>query len=77
MDSISLLSAKSKLTEFQWKIFIDHLFAKAPNMMRLISSIVAHSDHRNKKVVSDHYPGICMTFAVLLRETKRCVVCSH
>ena len=60
-----------KLTDFQWKSFTQDLSVKAPIMLRLIS-IVAHSDHHNKKKVgSAHHPGICMAFAILLKERNR------
>ena len=61
-----------KLTDFQWKSFTKDLSVKAPILLRLISSIVAHSDYRNKrKVGSAHDPGICMALAVLLKERNR------
>ena len=64
--------AVDKLTDFQWENFTQCLSVKAPIMWHLISSIVAHNDYRNKKKVgSAHHPGICMAFAVLLKERNR------
>lgn len=61
-----------KFDTFQWKSCIEHLSLKAPTLLHLLSTIVSHSDHRNaKKVQSAHYPGICMTVAVLLKERNR------
>ena len=61
-----------KLSSFQWKTFTHNLSVKAPILLRLLSFVVAHSDHRNKKKVdSAHHPGICMAFAILLKERNR------
>lgn len=61
-----------KFPTFQWKSLIEHLSSIAPTLFRLLSTISSHSDHRNKKEVdSAHYPGICMTAAVLLKERNR------
>lgn len=61
-----------KFPTFQWKSLIEHLSSIAPTLFRLLSTISSHSDHRNKKKVdSAHYPGICMTAAVLLKERNR------
>ena len=68
------------LETFEWKMYINELSTKAPYLLQLISTIVCHSDHRNKtimKVNEAHYPGISMACAVLLKETGRCVVCSQ
>ena len=59
-------------TTFRWKDCIEDLSLRAPTLLSLLSSIVSHSDHRNeKKIESAHYPGICMTTAVLLKERNR------
>ena len=64
--------AVDKFPMFQWKSLIEHLLSTAPTLFRLLSTISSHSDHRNKKKVdSAHYPGICMTAAVLLKERNR------
>ena len=61
-----------KFPTFQWKSLIEHLLSTAPILFRLLSTISSHSDHRNKKKVdSAHYPGICMTAAVILKERNR------
>ena len=49
----------NQLAAFQWISLKEHLSAKAPLLFSLFSSIVSHSDHRNKeKADSAHYPGI-------------------
>lgn len=62
----------NQLAAFQWISLKEHLSAKAPLLFSLFSSIVSHSDHRNKeKADSAHYPGICMATAILLEERNR------
>ena len=57
---------------FEWKKLIENLTQKAPTLFHVLSSIVAHSDRRNKKKLDTaHYPGLCMTVAVLLKERNR------
>lgn len=57
---------------FQWKTYIDILSTRAPTLLQLLSTIIAHSDRRNKiKMNEAHYPGICMASAVLLKERNR------
>ena len=57
---------------FEWKEIIENLSQKAPTLFHVLSSIVAHSDRRNKKKVNTaHYPGLCMTVGVLLKERNR------
>lgn len=57
---------------FEWKKIIENLSQEAPTLFHVLSSIVAHSDHRNKKKVNTaHYPGLCMTVGVLLKERNR------
>ena len=64
--------ATDQYASFQWKNFIEEISKKAPTLFRVLSSIVAHSDHRNKKKVhTAHHPGLCMTVAVLLKERNR------
>lgn len=63
---------KIQLAAFQWTSFKEHLSAKAPLLLSLFSTIISHSDHRNKeKAHSAHYPGICMATAILLKERNR------
>ena len=60
------------MVNFQWSALIDDLSVKAPILYRILSSVVAHSDSRNKvKLDAAHAPGLCMTTAVLLKERKR------
>ena len=64
--------AIDKYTTFQWKDFIEHLSETAPTLFFILSSVVAHSDRRNKKKLNtSHYPGLCMAIAVLLKERNR------
>ena len=45
---------------------------KAPTLLRLLSTIVQHNDHRNTSKRGDrHNPGISMAMAVLLKERNR------
>lgn len=53
---------------FEWKKLIENLTQKAPTLFHVLFSIVSHSDQRNKKLDIAHYPGLCMTVAVLLKE---------
>lgn len=61
-----------KLAEFKWMDLINELKCDAPLLLDIISSLVSHSDSRNKtKAGPAHYPGICSTVAVLLKERNR------
>ena len=61
-----------EMRNFKWNCLIDELSSKAPTLYRILYSLVSHSDHRNKKKVAEaHFPGICMTCAVLLKERNR------
>ena len=65
------LSAKD-LMEFQWERMIGELEEKAPLFLRICSSIVSINDHRNRqKFGANHYPGICMATAIILKERNR------
>ena len=45
---------------------------KASTLHHILSSVVTHSDSRNKvKFDTAHFPGICMTVAVLLEERNQ------
>ena len=60
------------LGEFNWELMVDELQAKAPTLLRVLSTICAHNDHRNqKKCGSMHYPSICMAASVILKEQNR------
>lgn len=62
----------NEMVNFQWSTLIDDLSVKAPTLYRILSSVVAHSDSRNKvKLDATHAPGLCMTTAVLLKERNR------
>ena len=51
---------------------VSELKQKCPILFRLFSYIVRHTDHRNaSKQGEKHYPGICMTTAILLKERNR------
>lgn len=58
--------------DFNWLWFIEDLATRAPLLLSLFTSVVSHSDDRNEtKRESAHYPGICMTAAILLKERNR------
>ena len=60
------------LAVFDWKIFVEDLQNKAPNIFQILSTIASHGDHRNKTKVGDaHNPGICMAAAAVLKERNR------
>ena len=62
----------SHLTDFKWSELVSELEARAPLLLKALSSVVARNDHRNQsKVGTSHYPGICMAAAVLLKERNR------
>jgi len=53
---------------FEWKTFVEDLKKKAPTLHAVFSCIVSRSDqHPN----STHYPGLCMSVAILLKERNR------
>ena len=61
-----------KFSTFQWSTFISDLSVKAPTLLKILSSIVTHSDHRNKqKVNTAYHPGVCMAAGILLNERNR------
>ncbi len=65
-------SPVDQLHKFSWKELIHELTLKAPKLLKILTTIVARNDHRNKhKIGSAHYPGICMAAAVLLKERNR------
>ena len=59
---------------FEWKI-IENLSQEVSTLFYVLSSI---SDHRNKKKVNTaHYPCLCMTVVVLLKERDVWSAISH
>jgi hypothetical protein len=60
----------TELATFEWTKLIESLKQKAPTLFRVLFSIVAHSDVRNKMDTA-HYPGLCMTVAAVLKERNR------
>lgn len=59
----------SKCSAFEWSTFIDEVTQKAPNLIRILSSIVSANDARKNMVF--HIPGLCMAVAVLLKERNK------
>ncbi len=58
-----------------WKQAVSELQRKSPILLKLIQTIVGHSDYRNlHKRGESHYPGMCMATAILLKErnTRMC-----
>ena len=48
-----------EFSTFQWSTFISDLSRKAPMLLKILSSIITHSDHRNKqKANTAHHPGL-------------------
>ena len=73
-DNISLFRniPLEQMEEFEWAQCIEELQKKAPTLLRLLSTIVQHNDHRNTSKRGDrHSPGINMAVAVLLKERNR------
>ena len=57
---------------FKWSNFVSDLSLKAPTLLKILSSIITHSDHRNKqKTDTAHHPGLCMATSILLNERNR------
>ena len=51
---------------------VRELEAQAPLLLKALSSIVTHNDHRSvSKVGASHFPVICMAAAVILKERNR------
>ena len=62
----------ASLADFRWEILISELEEKAPLLLRIFQLMVSMNDHRNQhKGGVQHYPGICMAMAVLLKERNR------
>ena len=61
-----------EMAAFSWGKCIRELQSTAPVLLQLLLGIVSHSDHRNQeKLGEQHYPGICMAVATLLKERNR------
>ena len=61
-----------KCSTFQWSSFVQDLSSKAPTLLKILSSIATHSNHRNKhKLNTAHHPGICMAASILLKERNK------
>lgn len=61
-----------QMVDFRWSTFAEDLAMKAPTLDHILSSVISHSDARNKsKVDTAHIPGKCMMAAVLLKERNR------
>jgi hypothetical protein len=55
-----------KCSTFQWSLFMEYLSSEAPTFLKILTSIVTHSDHRNQQKVSTaHHPGICMAAGII------------
>ena len=64
--------ATSDLQNFKWETYVKELESKSPTLLRLLMYLVSHSDHRNEvKKSTHHYPAVCMTAAVVLKERNR------
>ena len=51
------------MSTFQWSKLVDELSLNAPTLLHFLSTIVTHSDHRNKlKVASAYDPGCYLLF---------------
>ena len=61
-----------ELANFKWKDIVADLQLKAPLLFTILHEIAARNDNRNVvKVGAAHYPGICTTTAILLKERSR------
>ena len=59
-----------------FRISVEALFedltAKAPTLLKVLSSIVTYNDHHKKKPVEvAHHPCLCMAVSILLKERNR------
>ncbi len=62
----------TSLANIKWVEFIAELGSKAPILLQSIFFLVSVNDTRNTtKVGAVHFPGICATVAVLLKERCR------
>lgn len=64
-----------QLKEFTWEMLISEVQTRAPILLKLLSTVVSHSDKRNQhKHGSVHYPAICMAVATILKERNKNMV---
>ena len=64
--------APEKLSQFKWKSYVDEMESKAPTLLQLLMHLVSHSDRRNDTKKGDHhYPAVCMSAAIILKERNR------
>lgn len=57
---------------FSWSQAIDELEAKAPTLFSILKTAVVHSSRRNKHKTGDmHFPGLCTSVAILMKERNR------
>ena len=62
----------SQLIDFKWSELVSELEARAPLLLRALSTIVSRNDQRNlSKAGAAHSPGVCMAAAVVLKERNR------
>lgn len=65
-------TAPDKLPEFKWTTYVNEMESKAPTLLRFLMYLVSHSDRRNNVKQGDHhYPAVCMSAAVILKERNR------
>jgi hypothetical protein len=70
--SIFRRTALEKLSQFKWKSYVDEMESKAPTLLQLLTHLVSQSDRRNDAKKGDHhYPAVCMSAAVILKERNR------
>ena len=64
-----------QLNEFKWEMLISELQTRALLLLKLLSTIVSHSDKRNQhKQGTVHCPAICMAVATILKERNKNMV---
>lgn len=53
---------------------MDEMESKAPTLLQLLMHLVSHSDRRNDTKKGDHhYPAVCMSAAIILKENREMV----
>ena len=62
------MDAADQCGSFEWKTFVEDLKKKAPTLHTVFSCIVSRSDQHPNRT---HYPGLCMSVAILLKERNR------
>lgn len=56
---------------FEWKDYATELKVKSPVLYHILTKIVSHSDKRNSRDTKHHFPGICTSVAILLKERNK------